>query len=174
MQTANFFQHQFHSVSFPQLYSLTLKIPALVDPATVDQHHEATVYYVFDASPVTDIPSREAGDAGSQPWNMWINIITMDLQEDCCQQLILKELDLLLADIDLLPKHPDHFRFVSNEEYDKNFSTDIMEIYDKEPEDQTQGDDNGFYIRQYAAVLPLVVGMQMIPIHSFGHWCTVA
>ena len=32
-----------------------------------------------------------------------------------------KELDLLLADIDLPSKHPDYFQDVSKEEYDKNF-----------------------------------------------------
>ena len=80
-----------------------------------------------------------------------------------------KELDLLLTgpirSLDLPSKHPHYFRYVFKEEYDKNFSTDIIEIYDKEPEDQSRGDDNSFYnIRRYAAVLPLVVGIQMIPV----------
>ena len=75
-----------------------------------------------------------------------------------------KELDLLLTGIDLASKHPGYFWYVSKEEYDKNFSKDVIRIHDTEPEDQIQGDDNSFYVRRYATVLPLVVGIQMIPV----------
>ena len=55
----------------------------------------------------------------------------------------------------------------------------VIKIYDKEPE---EGDDNSLYIRQYATVLPLVTGIQMIPVPfilstgapSFMCLCTTA
>ena len=44
-----------------------------------------------------------------------------------------KELDLLLTelliDIDLPSKHPNYFRYVSKEEYEKKFSMDVIKIY---------------------------------------------
>lgn len=40
---------------------------------------------------------------------------------------------------------------------------DIVEIYDK------LKDDNGFYIRRYTAVLPLVVGLKVITFRSIAH-----
>ena len=74
------------------------------------------------------------------------------------------KLDLLLKENDLPSNRPEYFQFVSKEDYYRNFSVDEMiKIYEKGARN-TGDDDDYCRIKQYAMVMPLVSGLQMIPI----------